>query len=299
MVVLWGAIKSVLKPNDKVVSVCNGLYGDGFAEMAQMLGANVVKVEFPWTSRVDNDRVIEVIRTEQPKLVTMVHCETPTGCLNDLTGIGLATRENNGLFLVDFVSSGAGVELNVDEECIDLGLLGPQKVLSAPPALGFASVSERAWDVISTVSYVGYDAFGPFKGAKRGKLLPYTHNWHAIAATRRAVDDLIREGLPKVYARHVEARDACLARAAKMGLQRYHKDCPSPTVSAFWVPDGVDWKQLDGALREEGMAVGGCYCHLSEKVFRIGHMGNQASVEAVHAAMDVLERVLETSRNQQ
>ena len=30
MVALWGALKSVLKPGDVVVAVCNGVYGSGF-----------------------------------------------------------------------------------------------------------------------------------------------------------------------------------------------------------------------------------------------------------------------------
>ncbi len=44
MVALWGALKSVIKHGDRVVSVCNGIYGDGIADMAQSLGGIVEKV---------------------------------------------------------------------------------------------------------------------------------------------------------------------------------------------------------------------------------------------------------------
>ena len=44
MLALWGALKSVLRPGDIVVSVCNGIYGDGIADMAGRLGAVVHKV---------------------------------------------------------------------------------------------------------------------------------------------------------------------------------------------------------------------------------------------------------------
>jgi aspartate aminotransferase-like enzyme len=44
MVALWGALKSVLLPGDVVVSVCNGVYGDGIASMAEGLGATVQRV---------------------------------------------------------------------------------------------------------------------------------------------------------------------------------------------------------------------------------------------------------------
>ena len=44
MVALWGALKSVLRKGDVVVSVCNGVYGNGIADMASRLGAVVHKV---------------------------------------------------------------------------------------------------------------------------------------------------------------------------------------------------------------------------------------------------------------
>lgn len=292
MAILWGAMKSVLRPGDGVVSVVNGLYGDGFAAIAEGLGAKVHRVEFPWTEAVDNGKVVEAIAAHRPQLVTMVHCETPTGCLNDLSGVGLATAACGGLFLVDFVSSGGGVKLAVDEENIDLGLLGSQKVLSAPPHLAFSSVSSRAWDVISSVAYNGYDALLPFRGAGRGKMLPYTHNWHGIAAAQLACNDLLQEGADSVQERHMVARDSCLACGKKMGLRLFNPNCPSPTVTAFYVPEDIDWKMLDSALRKKGMIVGGCYGDLAGRVFRIGHMGLQASRDLVMEAMEILALVL-------
>ena len=292
MVVLWGAMKSVIKPGDKVVSVVNGLYGEGFAQMAEGLGATVERVDFPWIGAVDNDKVIEVIQQQKPQLVTMVHCETPTGCLNSLAGIGDATTKCDGLFLVDFVSSAGGVELNVDEERIDLGLLGSQKVLGAPPALAFASVSNRAWKVIANTNYSGYDAFLPFQGMKQGQLLPYTHNWHAIVATRRTCQDLIDEGMDKVQNRHAQARDLCIDVGTKqLGLKLYNPVCPSPTVTAFCVPEGVTWDDFNDSLRTKGVIVSGSYGDLVGKIFRIGHMGRQASPDLVK---DAMEKVAET-----
>jgi aspartate aminotransferase-like enzyme len=41
----------------------------------------------------DAKDVIKIVRHVKPALVTVVHCDTPTGILNDLTGIGSAVRE--------------------------------------------------------------------------------------------------------------------------------------------------------------------------------------------------------------
>ncbi len=101
-----------------------------------------------------------------PKLVTAVHCDTPSGVLNrNLGAIGRWCRSKDALFAVDFVASAFAADVRVDDWHIDLGMLGTQKVLSLGPDLGIATVSERAWNVIAQVNYKGYDALAPFKTA--------------------------------------------------------------------------------------------------------------------------------------
>jgi aspartate aminotransferase-like enzyme len=66
----------------------------------------------------------------------------------------------------------------------------------------------------------------------------------------------------------------------------------SPTVTAAKIPQGWSWSELDEALRERGVVVGGSYGPLAGKVFRIGHMGSQAKRDLVERGMDILEEVL-------
>jgi len=119
--------------------------------MARGLQANVVCVESDWSEGVNTRAVIEAIKQHNPRLVTIVHCETPSGVLNPLDGIGnaIASHTTNCLFLVDFVASALGCDLSVEDEKIDLGLFAPQKVLSGPPALACATVSKKAWNRVS------------------------------------------------------------------------------------------------------------------------------------------------------
>ena len=78
------------------------------------------------------------------------------------------------------------------------------------------------------------------------------------------------------------------------GLQLFPKseDICSPTVTAFRVPDNMTWPELDSALRERGVAIGGNYGSLSGKVFRIGHMGSQADPELVSEGMNIIAEVI-------
>ena len=298
MLALWGALTSVLRHSirhrDRVLAVSTGLFGAGIGEMARSLGAEVETLDFGNDDVADPHRVRAAAHRFQPKLITAVHCETPSGTLNPLRELGAISREVDALFYVDFVASGGGVPVEVDECHIDLGLLGSQKVLSLMPDLSMISVSPRAWDVVEAVGYSGYDALKPWRTALADRYFPYTHNWQAMAGLHVAVDALLDEGMANVYRRHAEVAALCRRRLQGMGVRLFpvREEICSPTVTAAYVPDGWTWPELDGALRAQGMVIGGNYGDLAGKVFRIGHMGSQADEALVARGMDVLAAVL-------
>ncbi len=294
MLALWGAMKSVIRPGDRVLAVATGVFGYGFAEMAQALGAQVETVGFGYDAIVEPEKVREAALRFRPRLITAVHCETPSGTLNPLNEVGQIAREVDALYYVDFVASAGGVAVDVDAAQIDLGLLGSQKALSLMPDLSMVSISPRAWDAIEEVGYVGYDALKPWRTAIEQRYMPYTHNWQAMAGLEVALDLLMAEGLEEAYARHAQVAAMCRERLQEMGVALLPADerYSSPTVTAAHVPEGWTWQELDQALRAKGMVVGGSYGPLADKVFRIGHMGSQADYDLVRRGMDVLAAVL-------
>ena len=294
MLALWGALKSVLRPGDRVMAVASGVFGYGIADMARQLGMTVEVVGFGYDDVPDPDQVRDAARRLRPRLITAVHCETPSGTLAALAPLGAIAAEVGALFYVDFVSSGGGVEIRVDDWHIDLGLLGSQKVLSLPPDLAMVTVSDRAWEAAQEVGYAGYDALAPWRTGVADRYLPYTHNWRAMAALHLATTQLLDEGLPSVFKRHTEVAARCRGRLRAMGVDLFPKSeaiC-SPTVTAARMPFGWTWPDLDRALRARGMVVGGSYGPLAGKVFRIGHMGSQADGGLVGRGLDVLQQIL-------
>jgi len=298
MLALWGALKSVLRPGDRVLAVANGVFGYGIADMARQLRMTVEVVGFGYDDVPDADKVRDAARRLRPRLLTAVHCETPSGTLAELAPLGAISAEVGALFYVDFVSSGGGAEIRVDDWYIDLGLLGSQKVLSLPPDLAMVTVSDRAWAAVQEVGYAGYDALAPWRTGVADRYLPYTHNWRAMAALHLATRRLLDEGLPAVFKRHGEVAALCRERLRAMGVELFPKSeaiCSS-TVTAARIPPRWTWPDLDRALRARGMVVGGSYGPLAGKVFRIGHMGSQADGGLVTRGMGVLEAVLHGKR---
>ena len=298
MLALWAALKSCLKPGDRVLSVATGVFGYGIAEMARSIGADVRTIGLGYDETIGEACLREVetaLKIGDYRMITAVHCETPSGTLNPLAGLGVLKKKYGvPLFYADVVSSMGGAPVLADEWGIDLALGGSQKCLSMPPSLSFVSVSDAAWARIEAVGYVGYDALLPFRDAVANRRFPYTPYWHGLAALAAAADSLLAEGLEAAFERHRRTADRCREGLAALGVSRFPRPeaVSSPTVTASRVPEGWEWPAFDRRLREKGLAVGGSHGPMAGKVFRMGHMGSQADIGLVDRALGVLKTVL-------
>ncbi len=299
MIALWSALKSTIKPGDKVLSLATGVFGFGIGDMARSIGAQVKTVGFAYNETLHNwDEIEEAIIAFQPKMITVVHCETPSGSLNPIEKLGqLKQKHNVPLLYVDMVASIGGVKIDVDAWNVDLALGGSQKVLSAPCDISFLAVSPQAWDIVENVAYVGYDALLPFKDAQEKKEFPYTPHWHGLAAINTSLDMIFEEGLEQVIKRHELVANYTREQMQSIGYDLFVNptSIPSPTVTAINVPEGIEWLDFDRKLRSHGLVVGGSYGPLAGKVFRLGHMGAQANMPLMHQVLAVLEKVQKES----
>ena len=293
MMALWGALKSCLAPGDRVLAVGTGIFGYGIGDMAAAIGAEVRTVGLPYDQTLsDLTAVAEAVAAFKPKMITAVHCETPSGTLNPLEGLGRLKKETGvPLFYVDAVSSIGGTPVLPDEWHIDLCLGGAQKCLAALPDTCFLSVSAAAWEAIEAVDYAGYDALKPFRTAVERHYFPYTPGWQATAGLNAGAEAILAEGLEACFRRHADVAAFCRARLAEIGYTLYPAPgaAPSPTVTAVKVPAGVEWADFDRGLRAKGLVVGGSYGPMAGTVFRLGHMGTQADMGLVQQALAVLE----------
>ncbi len=296
MLALWTALKSCLRAGDRVLSVATGVFGDGIGDMAATTGAEVRKISLPYDQTIsDMDRIKTMIEDFKPKMITVVHCETPSGTLNPIAELGGIKKDLEvPLLYVDAVSSIGGAPVLTDEWHIDLCLGGSQKCLSSLPDMAFLSISDAAWEIIDQVDYNGYDALKPFRTAQSRHYFPYTPNWHGVAGLNAGAEMILEEGLSNSYSRHEEIAQFCRNEIEAMGLALFPAPAAicAPTVTAVNVPQGIIWRDFDAKLRQNGLVVAGSYGLLANKVFRLGHMGTQADKNLVAQAVAVIKKVL-------
>lgn len=296
MLALWSALKSTLQSGDRVLVISTGIFGYGFKPMAEAIGCEVRTVEYGYDETIHGlERIETAIREFQPKMITVVHCETPSGTLNPLKELGaLKVKYGVPLLCADVVASVGGAFIETDAWQIDLAMGGSQKCLSAPANMSFLSVSEAAWKAAREVGYDGYDSLLCFSGLLDHGVFPYTPDWQGLAQLHKACELIAEEGVEKCLVRHVSVAEYTRMRLTEMGLKLYPvpEAVCSPTVTAVYVPESIGWETLDRALRAQGVVVGGNHERLAGKVFRIGHMGSQASLNRVKEGLDILEEIL-------
>ncbi len=299
MLALWAALKSCLKPKDRVLSVGTGVFGDGIGEMAQSFGCEVQAISLPYSSTIGNgdslERIETAIKTFKPKMLTAVHCETPSGTLNPLFALGeMKKRLGIPLFYVDAVASVGGTEVFTDLWNVDLMLTGSQKCLSAPASMSMIAVSPAAWDCMAQVKYQGYDSILPFKTIYDDGRCPYTPYWHGIAALNAAARLILAEGRQKAFDRHRAVAEQCRQGLKDLGFALFpapDAEC-APTVTAAIIPEGFTWQDWRAGLRKRGLVVAGSFGPMSGKVFRLGHMGAQADEKLMQKALGAIRETI-------
>lgn len=291
---LEAAVASSIQKGDKVLCLSNGIYGDGFADFVDMYGGEPVMVKSSYDEPFVIEEVENKLREEEFKAATMVHCETPTGVLNDFERVLGVLEEQDVLTIVDAVSSLGGTEVPVDE--IDICLGGSQKCFSSPPGLTTISVSEHAWDVMEDKEQNTYYTNLPiWKDMWFGdEYFPYTHLVSNLYALDESMNIILDEGLENVFKRHERMAELCRERVHEMGLDIYpsKESLSSPTVTAIKM-EGKALEIQKKIKEKHDILLATSLGELEDKILRIGHMGHNAYEEKVVRTMDALEDVLE------
>jgi aspartate aminotransferase-like enzyme len=290
---LEAAVVNVLSPGDRVVAVTVGAFGDRFAKVAEVYGADVRRVEVEW-GRAATPQDLGAALLEEPsaKAILLTHNETSTGITNPIAELAAVARElvPDALVLVDAISALGAVPFEMDAWGLDLVVTGSQKAWMAAPGMAFAAVGERAWTAMETARMPRF--YFDLRRARESALTGQTP-WTPAVAVLYQVDEglrLMEEETPAgVYQRHAACAAATRAGLAALGFALLADPAhASQTVTAAWVPDDLDWKAFNGELKRRGLVLAGGQGKLKGRIFRVGHLGS-VEVEEVIGAIAVLE----------
>jgi aspartate aminotransferase-like enzyme len=290
---LEAAVVNTLSPEDKVLAISIGVFGDRFANIARTFGASVTPLSFEWGTAADADEIRKALSQDASiKAVLVTHNETSTGVTNDLAQISKVVKEFDKLLLVDAISSLSSIELPVDDWGLDVVITGSQKGWMVPPGLAMVAISQKAWQANTQAKMPRfYWDFGKAKSYFEKKQTPWTPAISVVFALSVALDMMLKEGLDNIFTRHARIARAAREGVKALGLALFAQESyASNTVTSISASDGLDAKKLLKILREEHQVVlSGGQQKLEGKIFRIGHLGwvTETDIDTVLKAIKI------------
>ncbi len=191
--------------------------------------------------------------------------------------------------MVDTISSLASIDYRHAEWGVDVTVAGSQKGLMLPPGLSFNAVSDKALAASKQARLPrSYWAWDEIIAMNRQGYFPYTPATNLLYGLHEAIDMLLGEGLPNVFARHDRHAEATRRAVRGWGLEILCRNPAeySSSLTAIMVPEGHDADAFRReALARYDLSLGTGLGRLAGKVFRIGHLGILQRPDAVRNAV--------------
>ncbi len=277
------ALVNALSPGDRMLMAETGHFALLWKRLAERLSLAPELLPGDWRHGADAAAIgarLAGDREHAIKAVCVVHNETSTGVVSDIRAVRdvLDAARHPALLLVDTISSLGSIDYRHDEWGVDVTVAGSQKGLMLPPGLSFNAVSAKAREASKHARLPrAYWAWDEIIEANRKGFWPTTPATNLLYGLDAALDQLLAEGLPAVFARHARHGEATRAAVRAWGLEN---QCANPreysnSLTAVRMPEGHD---ADGfrrmVLERYDLSLGTGLSKLAGRVFRIGHLGD-------------------------
>jgi alanine-glyoxylate transaminase/serine-glyoxylate transaminase/serine-pyruvate transaminase len=292
-------IAGLIAPGEKVIVGQCGFFGRRIAEIARRYGAEVIDVVADWGDVVPNDALLEALEQHpDTRLIAVVHGETSTGVEHPVSALAAELAGRDTLLLVDCVTTLGGIPFDFDGWNVDFAYSCTQKCLGAPPGMSPIAVSERAMERVrgrrNELPY-SFD-LELLEGYWTQRPVVYHHTAPIlhIYALHEALRAALAEGLEARWTRHAEAAAHLQAGLRSSSLELLaDPDHQLAPLTAVRVPEGVDGKAVQTRmLREAGIEIGGGLGPAAPPMWRIGLMGENASVATSERLLEAFGAVL-------
>jgi len=294
------AMANLIEPDDQVLIAINGYFGARLAEIASRLGAQVDRIECPLGDIFTVETIEAALEKKNYKIFALIHAETSTGAEQlNIKQISEVVHRYNALFVLDTVTSLAGIPVEVDEWVIDIAYSASQKSISAPSGLAPITVSPRAQNIIenrtSPVSsfYLDLKGYAGYWG--QCHLYHHTASASQHYALFTALNIIAEEGLQARFNRHMENAQLLWEGLTNLGCAPFIPiQYRLPVLTTAQVPKSINPHTIRNELLSEfNIEIAAGFGDLKEKVWRIGLMGYSSSKENIALLLAALGQLLE------
>lgn len=291
---LEAACATLTEDGDRVLVLDNGLYGNGFKDFVSIYGGQPVLFTQDYHNEISSEALEEYLKEDSNfKYATLVHCDTPTGMINDIHKLCPILKKYGILTVVDSVSGMVGERLSVKESKIDILLGGSQKAISAQPGITIVSVSKdakKAFKNRKTPVRSFYANLRIWENYLEEQYFPYTLPASDIVSFRVAIENIVEEGIENVLKRHEKIASSVRKSIKDFGLELFSKNDNSNTVTAIKMPEKIKATDISNyILKKHNVLIATSLAEYKDSILRIGHMGENARIEKTLYILNLLE----------
>ena len=291
---LWeiGTKNSVQKG---VLHAVNGAFSSKWALSSELNGFYTERVDFEWGDGIDIDIIDKYLSTGKFDVFAMVHNETSTGAMSDLHAISFLLKEKypDIVWLVDAVSSMAGVKIEVDHLGIDFLLSSTQKAWGLPAGFSICAVSNRLIDISSKISNKGYFLdIHTYRKYYLKSQTPTTPSIPHMFGLKKMIEKIKLEGLENRWKRHIDMAEYTREWVLSHNQSFFtNKNALSYTLTC--INNIKEWNidKINDILLSQGFRMDRGYGKFKGKAFRIPHMGN-IYMEDLKEYLEIFDEVL-------
>jgi aspartate aminotransferase-like enzyme len=281
------AVANLMSPDEKALVIRGGHFGNRWADILKEYGVMVRAVDVEW-GRAANPKLIAERLAEDTeneiRAVFTTFVDTSTGVVQDIEEMGRIVAEKNALLVVDAVSGLGAMDFRMDEWGVDVTLSASQKSFMSPPGVAFLALSAKAWKVCERAKSPRYywDLRKYRQWAEKFET-PYTPAISTLRAMAKALELMMEEGLPNIYARHEKMARATRAAVNALALRLFALN-PANVVTVIRPPDEIGADDLRAHIaRAYGVSFGGGQGQLKDRIIRIAHMGGVGPFDVITA----------------
>jgi aspartate aminotransferase-like enzyme len=288
-----GALVNTLSPQDKILTINGGKFGERWGHIGRAYGLQVKDVVLEWGQDFTREQLeAELLANPGIKAVFCSLSETSSGAIFDIKGYAEVVAQTPAILVVDGISGLGAMPCPMDEWKVDVIVSGSQKSFMIPPGLGYIAFSQKAWKMVETSRLPKY--YFDIKKAKKNladKTTPWTPAISLIVQQRIALERIKAMGLENLFEHHRVLADATRAGIKALGLELLAKR-PGNILTAVKVPAGLDGKALVKTMQAKYLAyIAGGQDPYKGKIFRIAHLGYMGGFDII-TALSALEMTL-------
>lgn len=272
-------LSSVIEEKDHLLIVQNGSYGKRMCDIAAVYQLPYVSFQSSPVTHIDLTKLENTLQEIQPPIthLAMVHHETTTGLLNDITAVGELCRRYGIEFIIDAISSYGALPIQMNHQHVSYLAASSNKNLQGMAGISFVIADRNSLDKLHSRRAKSYyfDLLAQYEYFQEKGQFRFTPPVQTLYALRQAIDELQTEGVDGRYRRYCRSWRVLVQGLRQLGLKMLLPiEQQSKIVTTVLEPkvSGYRFQELHDYLYQRGFTIypGKLYSH---DTFRISTMG--------------------------